>query len=325
VKDKSLLVLLGLILMLLAISVGRVLREAWASGPSARLVSSAPEYLAPPPLYSERGLDRPWRVGVQAGHWRIEELPNEQAHLRDDTGARYGALQEAEVNLAIARRVARDLASAGVAVDLLPATVPPGYDADAFVAIHADGGAPRERGFKVSVPWRASEASLLLQESIERAYADLSSIPRDRYGVTYNMRGYYGFSWYRFSHAVAASTPCAIIETGYLTSRADRAVIVDDPETPAAAIAAGIIAYLGRRPTLRPGDLVARAYAPMIVGPERATLRFLPGDDEPVAATLPSGTVVRPMQVEKGWVELMQWGNFHVFGWMKLADLQPPG
>jgi len=325
VKDRVLAILLGLITLLLVVSVVRVVRGAWAAQPSAALLSRATVYLAPPPLYSERGLDRPWRVGIQAGHWRIDELPNELGRLRSDTGAKFGNLQEADVNLAIARRVAEDLTRAGVAVDLLPATVPPGYDADAFVAIHADGGGPRERGFKVSAPWRASEAAVLLRDSLERAYETLSTIPLDRYGVTYNMRGYYAFSWYRFTSAVAPSTPCAIIETGFITSRADRAVIVDHPETAASAITAGIIAYLGQRPALRSGDLVARSYAPMVVTSEGARLRFLPGDDERVAAVLPSGTVVHPLQVENGWVELMQWGNFRVFGWMKAADLHPPG
>jgi N-acetylmuramoyl-L-alanine amidase len=290
---------------------------------SAARLPEIPAYLSPPPLYTERGLDRPWRVGIQAGHWDISDLPDEQAHLRTDTGASYGRLQEVDVNLAIARDIARDLSLAGVTVDLLPARVPAGYDADAFVAIHADGGSPQARGFKVSVPWRASEASLLLQDAIERAYGSLSGIPMDRYGVTYNMRGYYAFSWYRFSHAVAPSTPCAIIETGYITSRADRAVIVDDPQAAARAITAGIILYLSKRPTLKTDALVARAYPPMIVAAGQAALRFLPGDDERVAAVLPSGTVVHPLQMENGWVDLMQWGNFRVFGWMKLADLQP--
>jgi N-acetylmuramoyl-L-alanine amidase len=290
---------------------------------SAAHQARAPAYLAPLPLYAERGLDRPWRVAIQAGHWDIGDLPDEQAHLRTDTGASYGRLPEADVNLAIARDVARELSRAGAAVELLPATVPAGYDADAFVAIHADGGSPRERGFKVSVPWRASEASLILRDAIQRAYGALSGIPMDRYGVTYNMRGYYAFSWYRFSHAVAPSTPCAIIETGYITSRADRAVIVDDPRRAARAITAGIILYLSERPALKPGALVARAYPPMIVAADQAALRYFPAEGERVAAVLPAGTVVHPMQVENGWVELMQWGDFRVFGWMKRTDLRP--
>ena len=78
---------------------------------------------------------------------------------------------------------------------------------DALVAIHADGGGRSERGFKVSSRGELRRPRDLLRDSIQRVYGDLSGIPADRYGVTYNMRGYYAFSWYRFEHAVAPSTP----------------------------------------------------------------------------------------------------------------------
>ncbi len=298
-----------------------ILRAALLPRSVPLISAEAPVYLTPPPLFADGGLIRPWRVGIQAGHWQIDELPPELARLRTDTGASYGSLQEVDVNLGIARRLAYDLTLAGITADLLPATVPPEYQADAFVAIHADGGGARERGFKVSAPWRASQASRLLRDAIQSAYGELSGIPMDRYGVTYNMRGYYSFSWFRFEHAVAPSTPSAIIETGYLTSRQDRGVIVDDPETPARAIAAGIILYLSQRARLSPGALVARAYAPMMVSSDQAALRVFPEATERVAAVLPFGTIVRPIHVENGWVELIQWGNFRVFGWMRQTDL----
>lgn len=299
-----------------------LLRAALFSRSAPRMAEEAPAYLTPPPLFADGGLDRPWRVGIQAGHWQIDQLPPELARLRTDTGASYGSLQEVDVNLGIARRVAYDLALAGVTVDLLPATVPPGYQADAFVAIHADGGGARERGFKVSAPWRASEASRRLRDDIQQAYGELSGVPMDRYGVTYNMRGYYSFSWFRFEHAAAPATPSAIVETGYLTNKEDRRVIVEDPETPARALAAGIILYLSERARLKPDALVARAYAPMIVASDQAALRVFPDAAERIAAVLPSGTIVRPTLVENGWVELIVWGNFRVFGWMRQADLQ---
>jgi N-acetylmuramoyl-L-alanine amidase len=302
-----------------------LLRAALFSRLAPRIPPLTPAFLTPPPLTADSRLIRPWRVGIQAGHWQIDQLPDELQRLRTDTGASYGSLQEVDVNLRIARSVAANLGRAGVVVDLLPATLPPGYDADALLAIHADGGGQNERGFKVSVPWRASAASRLLGDSIERAYGELSGIPADRYGVTYNMRGYYAFSWYRFEHAAAPSTPAAIIETGYITSPADRRVIVDDPETAARAITAGIIRYLGKRASVGPDQLVARSYAPMIVASDRASLRFFPGDGERVSMVLPSGTVVRPMHVENGWVELIVWGNFRIFGWMREADLKAVG
>ena len=56
-----------------------------------------------------------------------------------------------------------------------------------------------------------ADASRLLRDSISRTYAQASGLPEDRYGVSFNMRGYYGFSWYRFDHAVAPTTPAVII------------------------------------------------------------------------------------------------------------------
>jgi len=291
-------------------------------GAAGRLSAGVPVFLAPPPVGRARGILSPWRVGIQAGHWRIAELPMEQIRLRGDTGARWGALTEAEVNLAIAGRVALQLEQAGIEVDLLPATVPPDYDADAFVAIHADdGGGSRESGWKVASPWRSSEASRRLRDSVSSAYAGETGLPSDRYGVSFNMRGYYAFSWTRFSHAISPSTPAAIIETGFLTSAADRRIIVDDPDRAARGISLGIIGFLAQRASMPPESLVPLRYPPMTVATERAAVRYFPEEGERIAARLPAGTWVRPMNEENGWVELVVWGNYRVFGWMKKSDL----
>jgi hypothetical protein len=278
-----------------------------------------------PPLRSTgRGTLAPWKVGIQAGHWQIAQLPDEQRRLRPDTGAAWGKLTEAGVNLEIARRVVRQLTEAGVSAELLPATVPPGYDADAFVAVHADdGGGASPTGWKISTPWRASQASRLLRDAIAGAYAKGSGLPEDRYGVSFNMRGYYGFSWYRFDHAVAPTTPAVIIETGFLTSAADRAVIVDDPERTARGISQGVISYLGQLGHLPPEARVPIAYPPMQVAADNAPLRYFPDDAERVRTRLSVGTWVRPFNQENGWTELVVWGNFRVFGWMKDSDLRP--
>jgi|GEM_PF-2049718 len=290
---------------------------------AGRLSTGLPVFLAPPPVERTRGLLTPWRVGIQAGHWKIDELPLEQVRLRGDTGAQWGALSEAEVNLAIARRVALQLEEAGIVVDLLPATVPPQYDADAFVAIHADdGGGSRESGWKIASPWRSSVASRRLRDSVAYAYAMTTGLPSDRYGVSYNMRGYYAFSWTRFFHAIAPTTPAAIIETGFLTSAADRRIIVEDPDLAARGISQGIIMFLAQRAAMPPEALVPVRYAPMTVATEQAAVRSFPDDDERVTARLPAGTRVRPMNEENGWVELVVWGNFRVFGWMRKTDLQ---
>ncbi len=291
-----------------------------------RLGSAGPWYAAPPPFGGVRGVLAPWRVGVQAGHWHIADLPIEQWRLRHSTGTRYGVLQEVDVNLEIARRVVSQLADGGVSAELLPATVPAGYEADAFVAIHADGGErPSERGWKVASPWRSSPASRLLRDSVAASYGEWTGMPEDRYGVTFNMRGYYAFSWYRFSNAVAPTTPSMIIEAGFLSSEGDRNVLSGDPERAARGISSGILLYLARRGEPRPESLVARVFPPMRVAAPGVALRLLPGDGERSSRYLPAGTVVRPVGEEEGWVDLIVWGNYRVFGWVRETDLEPLG
>ena len=273
---------------------------------------------------TDRGTLTPWRVGVQAGHWQIDQLPDEQRRLRADTGAQWGSLRESAVNLEIAKRVVRQLQAAGVDADLLPATVPPGYDADAFVAIHADdGGGTEASGWKIATPWRASPASRLLRDAIARTYAGASGLPEDRYGISYNMKGYYAFSWYRFEHAVAPTTPGAIIETGFLTSAADRAVIVNDPERAARGISLGIMSYLGERSQLPDSALVPPTYPPMEVAVDNVPLRWYPDGAERIKARLASGTWVRVFDKRNGWSQLVIWGNFHLFGWVLDSELRP--
>ena len=268
----------------------------------------------------------PWRVGIQAGHWRIEELPAELRRLRTSTGARYGSFREVDANLDIARRVAEYLRAAGVEVDLLPATVPPGYRADAFVAIHADGAyRSGARGWKMSTPWRSSEASRMLLDALVRTYPLYTGLPEDRYGTTYNMRGYYAFSPHRFRHAIDSSTPAIIIETGFVTVAADREILFGAPDSVARGIAAGIVRYLSRHDPLNPELRAVRSYPVMRVAREQAELTFHPEDDARVASRLEGGTLVRPVHQENGWVEVIVWGNYRRFGWMRQADLEVLG
>jgi N-acetylmuramoyl-L-alanine amidase len=122
------------------------------------------------------------------GHLRSDELPEELARLRASTGARWGSVTEAELNLAVANRVKPLLEAQGVVVDLLPATVPPGYDADAFIAIHADGSSsPAARGWKLATPWRTSAVSRALMHAVAAAYGPATGLPQDSGGVTFNM------------------------------------------------------------------------------------------------------------------------------------------
>lgn len=265
----------------------------------------------------------PWRVGIQAGHWKIEELPEELRRLRSSTGARSGVYKEVDANLEIARRVAEYLRSAGVQVDLLPATVPPGYQADAFISIHADG-APRPgvRGWKMSTPWRSSEASRKLLDAVAYSYPLFTGLPEDRYGTTYNMRGYYAFSPHRFRHTITSTTPAIIIETGFVTVAQDRDVLFGAPDTVARGIIAGVMRYLSRHDPLDPSLVVVRTYPVMRVTGEQTELSFHPEEGAKVAGRLAGGTLVRPVHRENGWVEVIVWGNYRRFGWVRETDLE---
>src|SRR5688572_24838429 len=65
-------------------------------------------------------------VAIQAGHWKVNELPAPMSHLRGSTGTSGGGRTEAQLNLDIAQRVARLLRAEGLTVEILPATVPTG-------------------------------------------------------------------------------------------------------------------------------------------------------------------------------------------------------
>ena len=96
--------------------------------------------------------DGPPRVGLQAGHWKAQELPDELQRLRERGGGTSGGGKaEWEVNLAIVEETAFLLRAQGIVVDILPATIPKAYWADVFIAIHADGNTnPNVSGFKVA-------------------------------------------------------------------------------------------------------------------------------------------------------------------------------
>src|SRR5580765_1853034 len=70
-----------------------------------------------------------WHVGLQAGHWRANELPDELSRLRSSTGTAAAGYREYQVNLDIAQRTATLLRAGGMSVDILPSTVPPSYQA----------------------------------------------------------------------------------------------------------------------------------------------------------------------------------------------------
>ena len=186
------------------------------------------------------------RVGLQAGHWLSAELPDELARLRTSTGTAGGGVPEWQLNLDIARRVAALLTAEGIAVNVLPATVPPGYEADAFVALHADGDSTGQMsGFKLARgrSRTTADAADALIADITAEYQAATKLGIDSH-ISRNMTGYYAFSGRRIQHAVASDTPAVILEMGFMTNASDLNILLHKPDTVAQGIASGILRFL---------------------------------------------------------------------------------
>lgn len=206
----------------------------------------------------------PRRVGIQVGHWKVDEAPDEFPSLRFQGGASFDGVDEVDVNLDIAQRIAGLLRARGIVVDILPATIPPGYLADAFVSLHADGDDYREaRGFKVAHGFYRGPHEAALVEWLTDAYAAATAMPWDD-NVSDDMTDYYAFAWYRYEHALSPFTPAAIIEMGFLSQDDDREMLLGKPNVVARGIADGIARFLDRKPqsTLFATDIVVETVAP---------------------------------------------------------------
>lgn len=196
------------------------------------------------PFTAWRRPDGPIRVALQAGHWKAAEAPDEQARLRTN-GTRGGGKAEWEVNLGIARRTAQILEEAGYTVDILPTTIPPGYWADVFIAIHADGNPNTSvSGYRAAAPRRDRTGRAHdLVEVLTQTYGAATGLPLYP-TITRRMRGYYAFNSRRYHHALHPMTVGVILETGFLTSPRDRRIIVDAQDRAARGIADAVIRFL---------------------------------------------------------------------------------
>ena len=94
------------------------------------------------------------------------------------------------------------------------------------------GDCPRAQGFAGS----------------NQAYGVETELPRDDEHISLRMRYYYAFNSRRYCHAVAPGVPQAIIEMGYLTSPADRQLLIGDPDRLARGVAISIQAFLSTLP-----------------------------------------------------------------------------
>lgn len=193
----------------------------------------------------------PKKVGIQAGHWLTQEVPDELQRLRTQTGTSGGGYTEWEVNLDIAQRTAALLSQVGIEVEVLPTTLPPCYQAHVFVSVHADGDLSGVlTGFKVA---RASASAIpevddALVAALNEEYARATGLPRDDAHISRRMLNYYAFNNRRSVYAVAPGVPAAIIETGFLTNPRDRWFLTTQTDRVAVGIANGVLRFLGLEP-----------------------------------------------------------------------------
>lgn len=195
----------------------------------------------------------PVRVGLQVGHLYAEAHPEELARLRVSTGGSGGGVSEVDVNQAVARELALRLRARGIEVDVLPATVEPGYRADLLLAIHADSSAQsHRRGYKSAVfrPER-NRWDVSLKQTIDEVYLAGSGLPDDDENVSGDMLEYYAFNS-RFRHSASRRTPALIVELGYLSHPLDRRLL-RQPDHVAALLEQGIVRFLDMRGRLDRG------------------------------------------------------------------------
>jgi len=191
----------------------------------------------------------PRKVGIQVGHWKLDEVPDELTRLVVQTGTTWNGVKEVDVNLDVAQRVGTLLKAKGVAVDIFGATVPAGYVADAFIALHADGdGTGENSGFKMAHNARRGPFEDRLLQTVREEYAKSTNMDYDGLHVTRSMLGYFVYNWSRYQHAVSPYTPGTILEMGYLSNDDDRAILVDHSDAVAAGIANGLLRFLNETP-----------------------------------------------------------------------------
>ncbi|MEX1181840.1 MAG: N-acetylmuramoyl-L-alanine amidase [Gemmatimonadota bacterium] len=209
-------------------------------------VSAADEYVA------WTRPDVPIRVALQAGHWKAHEAPDEQRRLRAN-GTRGGGKAEWEVNLDIAKLTATLVEEAGYEVEILPTTIPPGYWADLFVSIHADGNTNTSlSGYRAAAPRRdRTGRAEPFKDLLMQTYGAATGLPVYP-TVTRRMTSYYAFNSRRYDHALHPETVGVILETGFLTSARDRRIIIGAQDRAARGIADAVITYLQTIDTVLP-------------------------------------------------------------------------
>jgi hypothetical protein len=188
------------------------------------------------------------RVGLQIGHLEPENQPDELAGLRYSTGGYAHGISEVNVNKATALLLKEMLEFEGISVDILPATVPPNYEADLVIAIHSDSSPDtKRRGYKSAhFRYPRNKWEPILKADIDKAYFYFSGLPDDDENVSGSMLEYYAFNRASYKHTVSRTTPAIIVEMGYISNDKDMAFL-SDPVNPAYALKRGILTYLAER------------------------------------------------------------------------------
>lgn len=192
----------------------------------------------------------PRRIGIQVGHLDTDKVPVELGtRITFQTGTSWAGVEEVDVNMDIAQRVKAQLVARGYVVDIIPTTVPPGYIADVFLALHMDGDETLQKsGFKIAHGSRRGPYEDKLVSLLRDEYAKQTGLEWDAVGISRNMTNYYPFNWGRYQHAAAPHTPAAILEMGFLSNGHDRSLMLDHGDGVALAIVNGIQRFLDEVP-----------------------------------------------------------------------------
>jgi N-acetylmuramoyl-L-alanine amidase len=182
------------------------------------------------------------KIGLVAGH----------SGPQNDPGAVCpDGLTEAAVNRDIATRVQAGLEANGFAVDLLDEfdSRLAGYQALAVVSIHNDSCAfinELATGYKVAgaLDTGAPDKATRLVACLTERYAAETGMSFHANTITPDMTSYHTF------YEVAATTPIAIIETGFLNL--DQRLLTAEPHRVAQGVIDGILCYVLNEPVGEP-------------------------------------------------------------------------
>jgi len=190
------------------------------------------------------------RVGIQIGHLQTDDVPKEYGtRIQLQTGTSWAGVTEVDVTMEIADRMATLLTAQGIAVDILPTTIPEGYLADVFIALHCDGdGVGVLSGFKMAHGSRRGPYEDRLMTTIKDVYARATGMDYDAEHVSRAMLAYFAFNWSRYQHATSPFTPATIIELGFLSNADDRYLLENKPDLIATALTNGILKFLDDTP-----------------------------------------------------------------------------